>query len=85
MSKRTVVGVLLTERVKTAPDVQKVFTDFGCNIKSRIGLHEAADGSCSPSGLILLEMASDETKIMEMEEKLKSFEGVKVQKMVFED
>ncbi len=84
MSKRTVVGVLLTSRVTTAKEVQQVFTDYGCNIKTRIGLHDSGEGVCSPSGLILLEMYGDDSKIAEMEQKLKSFDGVETKKMVFE-
>jgi hypothetical protein len=83
MHKRIVVGVLQTKRVDTAPEVQQIFTEFGCNIKTRIGLHDVADGSCSPTGLILLEMYGDESKIMEMEDQLNRLDGVKTQRMVF--
>ncbi|MEN6521354.1 MAG: hypothetical protein ABFD46_09435 [Armatimonadota bacterium] len=85
MAKRIVIGLFLGRRVTTAPDVQSVLTEYGCHIKTRIGLHNVDDMSCSGSGLILLEMYGDESKINEMEEKLKSFEGVEIQKMVFEE
>jgi len=85
MAKRIIIGILLSKRVTTAPDVQKVLTEYGCHIKTRIGLHNVDDASCSPSGLLLLEMHGDEARIREMEEKLKGFEGVKIQKMVFEE
>lgn len=85
MKKRIIIGVFLGKRVTTAPDIQSVLTEYGCHIKTRIGLHNVDDRSCSPSGLLLLEMYGDETKILEMEEKLKGFEGVMLQKMVFEE
>jgi len=85
MSKRTILGVLQTNRVKTAPDIQEVFTEFGCLIKTRIGLHEVHNSACSPSGLILLELIGDESQTNAMEEKLLSFEGVIVKKMTFSE
>lgn len=84
-SKRIVVGVHLDKRVPTAPDVQTVFTDYGCYIKTRIGLHQVADGLCSPSGLILLEMYGDQNKVAEMESKLNAMDGVATKRMEFDE
>ena len=36
-----ILGIHVTDRLKNAVDVQKVFTEYGCNIKTRIGLHDA--------------------------------------------
>lgn len=83
MNKRIVVGVHIDHRVAVVPDVQSVFTEFGCYIKTRIGLHQVADGLCSQSGLILLEMFGDEGKIGEMETQLNSMDGVTVKRMEF--
>lgn len=84
MSKRIVLGVLIHERTKHAPEFQQIITQYGCNIKTRIGLHEVADNVCSPNGLIILEMYGDESPIAELERKLRALEGFEVQKMVFE-
>ena len=35
-----ILGVHITDRLKNAVEVQKVFTEYGCNIKTRIGLHD---------------------------------------------
>jgi hypothetical protein len=83
MKKHLIVGVHITNRVKRAPEVQKVLTEFGCSIKTRLGLHEASATACSPSGLILLEMVGDDKASNRMARKLKAIEGVEVQKMVF--
>ena len=85
MGKRIVFGVLLGNRFAEAGAVQKIFTDYGCNIKTRLGLHEVDATSCSPKGLILLEMFGDEAKCFEMADKLSAIEGVGIQKMVFEN
>jgi hypothetical protein len=84
MAKRCVLGLLVTNRVENAPEVQKVLTEYGCNIKTRIGLHEVTENLCAPAGLILLELFGDEMVYGEIEEKLKALKGLQVQKMVFE-
>ncbi|MFA7257505.1 MAG: hypothetical protein WC047_08035 [Kiritimatiellales bacterium] len=84
MDKHIVVGVHITERVKHAGEVQKVFTEFGCQIRTRLGLHEADKGVCSPNGMILLDMVDDDAKVASMIQKLTSITGVEVQSMVFE-
>ena len=84
MSKRCVLGLLVTNRVVNAAEVQKVLTECGCNIKTRIGLHEVDNNICSPAGLILLELFGDDKAYDEVEGKLKDIRGLQVQKMVFE-
>ncbi len=83
MKKRIVLGVHLSNRITEAPPFQELITQYGCNIRTRIGLHDVADGYCSTAGLILLDMVGDEACINELEMKLKEFEGLDVQKMVF--
>lgn len=85
MGKRIVLGVLIRNRTTHAPEFQEIITQSGCNIKSRIGLHEVSDNACSPNGLILLEMYGDEAPILDLESKLKTLEGFEVQKMVFQE
>ena len=57
-----ILGIHIGDRLKNAVDVQKVFTEYGCNIKTRIGLHDASESVCSPSGVVLIEFfgAEDE-------------------------
>ncbi len=84
MAKRIILGVNINHRVENVPHVQAVFTEFGCNIKTRIGLHEVADGACAPGGLVLLDMYGDEDEIGKMEHKLQTMPGVEVRKMEFD-
>ncbi|MFP4418759.1 MAG: hypothetical protein ACLFSB_15975 [Chitinispirillaceae bacterium] len=78
-----IMGVHIHDRVNQAPDIQKVFTQYGCNIKTRLGLHDVNGDFCSVNGLILLEMTGDFAKFEEMAAKLNAFEGVEVQRMDF--
>ncbi|MDR2018316.1 MAG: hypothetical protein LBQ00_05530 [Syntrophobacterales bacterium] len=84
MAKRCVLGLLVTNRVENAQQIQKVLTDYGCNIKTRVGLHEATENLCSPTGLILLELFGDDKAYTEVEGKLKAIKGLQVQKMLFD-
>jgi hypothetical protein len=83
-ARHVILGVHITDRALHVPKVQDLFTEYGCSIRTRLGLHEASDESCSPNGLVLLEMAGSEGPIEELARKLAALEGVEVQRMVFE-
>ena len=78
-----ILGIHVTNRLKNAVDVQKVFTEYGCNIRTRIGLHDVDANVCSPSGVVLIEFFGSDAEAMAMTAKLNEVEGVHVQKMVF--
>jgi len=84
MKKHIVFGVHITDRLKRVEAVQHFLSEYGCNIKTRLGLHEVSEKFCSPNGLLILEMAGDEKKCMELADKLAAVEGIEVQKMIFD-
>ena len=79
-----IYGVHVTDRANQVPQVQKLLTEYGCNIKTRVGLHRVDETVCSPRGLILLEMFGDEAVCRELKAKLAKLEGIDVQEMRFE-
>ena len=81
-AKKTILGVHVAQRTKHTAKVQKILSDYGCSIRTRIGLHDAGDGFCSPNGLILLEVVS---RAGELAAALGQVPGVAVKKMVFEE
>ncbi|MFN3691276.1 MAG: hypothetical protein ACK4R7_00145 [Fervidobacterium sp.] len=81
---RTVMAILVDKREKAAIEVQKLLTEYGCYIKTRLGLHEGAGQYCSPVGLIILELVDDETKHSELCEKLNQIDGVQAKLMRLE-
>jgi len=83
MEKHMIVGVHVTDRVKKSGEVQKIFTEYGCSIKTRIGLHDASENVCAPNGVIVLEVVGEEKVCNEMVAKLGGIGGVEVQKMIF--
>jgi hypothetical protein len=78
-----IFGVHITDRASLTPSVQHLLTEYGCNIKTRIGLHHVDDNACSPRGLILLEMFGDQGTCRELKTKLSALKGVEVQEMLF--
>lgn len=82
--KHLIFGVHVTERLSHVPQVQKLFSEFGCYIKTRLGLHEVSEGMCSTNGLMLLEMYGDEKKCYELLHALNKVEGVEAKAMEFE-
>jgi len=65
----TIMAVTIDPRSAHAPQVQTILTKHGCIIKTRLGLHEVNQNSCSEEGLIILHIHSslDEIKILENE------------------
>lgn len=79
-----IFGVHVTNRAAQVPNVQGLLTEYGCHIKTRIGMHHVDDQVCSPRGLILLEMVGNADKCLELKQKLAALPGVEVQEMLFE-
>lgn len=80
----TIMAILQEHRVETATKVQDVLTKYGCYIRVRLGLHDAAVDSCSPSGLILLQLCGDCAQMQELEQELKAIPSVKVKYMTLD-
>lgn len=74
-----IMAVRVAQREATAVAVQKILTDFGCSIRTRLGLHDQADNVCSPHGLVILQLCSDKATSAELEKQLNAISGVKAQ------
>ena len=78
-----ILGIHVTDRLQHASEVQKVFTEYGCNIKTRVGLHEVADNYCAGEGVVLLEIIGGSEIRKGMVDKLQRIQGIDVKEMVF--
>lgn len=76
-----ILGVRIEDRVKEAGEVQKVLTQFGCSIKTRLGLHEVSIDLCSSSGLILLELTGSKEEQQKLHDALLKIPGTLIRKM----
>ncbi len=79
MDKHIIAGVHIVDRKAHAPLVQEVFTKYGAQINTRLGLHDSINSS---NGLILLEMA-DTPETRQMIEEIGAIDGVDCQTMMF--
>ena len=82
-ANHVIIGVHITDRTTRAREVQNIFTEFGCNIKTRLGIHDTSEAFCSPNGLLLLDFVGTDDDAKLMVEKLSVIEGVDVKTMVF--
>jgi hypothetical protein len=81
----TVVGIHVPNRLTHAASIQKVLTEYGCSIRTRLGLHAVDKDYCANSGLVLLEMYGEDAKLKEMMLKLKDLDSrIDVQQMIFQ-
>ncbi|MBD3221628.1 hypothetical protein GF314_10335 [bacterium] len=79
-----IVGIHIQDRHGKVPDVQGILTEYGCSIKTRVGLHTVTDDYCSPAGIVLLETAGPQSDVEGMVAALEKLENVDVKTMVFE-
>ncbi len=55
----TIIGVSLENRKECAMEFQRVLTEYGCGIKTRLGLHPSMNNVCLNRGIVLLEVAGE--------------------------
>lgn len=79
-----IMAILQEKREETAVKVQDVLTKYGCYIRVRLGLHDAALDSCSPTGLILLQLCGGDVPANELKSELETIPTVKVKYMTLE-
>lgn len=78
----TIIGIKVSNRLENALTVQEILTNFGCAIKTRIGLHKEINGKCSTEGIILLEIINEESAILAANA-LCDIDGIEIQQMKF--
>lgn len=78
----TILGVKIKNRAADAQEVQRILTDYGCSIKTRLGLHIASKTECAKDGLVILEIIDNEDA-EQIKTALVKFSDVEVQEMKF--
>lgn len=77
-----ILGIKINDREKEAGQVQNTLTNYGCTIRTRLGLTDNED-EVNKSGIILLDLYGDEAEKNRLEQDLEKIEGIEVQKMIF--
>jgi len=78
-----ILAIHVTDRLKEALPMQQVFTEFGCNIKTRVGLHDVDGNLCAPGGVVILELVGEPGIDDSIAGRLAGIEGVEVKKIEF--
>lgn len=84
LKKHVIIGIHVTDRVKKATAIQEVLTNYGCSIRTRLGLHDTGQDFCSPSGVLLLEFVGSDSELATMKGQLADIAGIEVQTMIFD-
>ncbi|OQY39560.1 MAG: hypothetical protein B6226_01580 [Candidatus Cloacimonetes bacterium 4572_65] len=74
--KKDYMIILINARKDEAVTVQKILTEWGCFIKTRLGLHNGTLEDCTENGTVFLELAGTKEKHEELCRKLNLLKGV---------
>jgi len=69
--------MIVGKRRDMAVEIQKVLTESGCIIKTRLGIHDGVGNSCSDEGLIILELVGTTKEKNKLAKNLDALYGVK--------
>lgn len=71
------MGISIENRREEAAKLQNILTDYGCMIKTRIGLHDMGEYKCLNYGVVLIEVVD---KINEIYDTLSKHWHVQIMK-----
>lgn len=60
-----VIGIKIENRMEESTKLQEILTKYGCNIKTRIGLHDMGEYKCLNYGIILIEVIDRTNEIFD--------------------
>jgi len=78
-----IVLIKVDHRSQEAGLVQNILTEYGCNIKVRLGLHEASNEFCAQDGMIILHVDGNPDVLNTLLEKLNKVDYVQAKLMEF--
>lgn len=81
--KHIILGVHVQNRARDAAKVQKILSENGCIIKTRLGLHEVDENFCAAGGVVLLELRGGAKQANALAKQLGALKDIEVKKMVF--
>ena len=76
MSCYFLIGIRMDNRVGNAARLQETLTKNGCNIRTRLGLHDVSEDVCANDGLIVLQPCGEKAQIERLVKELNALAGV---------
>lgn len=74
--EKNLLLILVGNRSANIHDIQKILTEYGCIIKTRLGIHDGVLDKCSDSGLIILELVGDKVEMNKMQKALQRYDKI---------
>ena len=72
-----IIGIQISNRTEDATKLQEILTNYGCLIKTRIGLHDMGEYKCLNYGIVLIQVVD---KINEIYDELSNHWKVQIMK-----
>ena len=72
-----IIGISVENRKEEASMLQDILTEYGCMIRTRIGLHPMGEYNCLNYGIVLIEVVD---KVNEIYDKLSQHWQVQIMK-----
>jgi hypothetical protein len=76
------LAVHITDRLKEVPPVQKILSQYGDVIRTRLGLHQVGKDYSSPEGVLILDIIN-ESKARQLQKTLGNLQGIETKLTVF--
>lgn len=76
MSHYYLIGIRMNDRIANATSFQEALTQNGCRIKTRLGMHEADDTSCTNDGIVIVQPIGEKEEVEQLVENLNKLDGV---------
>ncbi len=71
-----IIGLRLNHRIANAVKLQQALTDYGCNIRLRVGLHETGEEFCADDGVLMLQVCGEKQVVDKMLTAFNQLDGV---------
>ena len=75
---KNIIVISVQHRKNVSCAVQEILSEYGCLIKTRLGITDSTSKKCSQTGLIILEFLGNKREINLMTKKLSKIDGVTV-------
>ncbi len=74
--EKTIILIMVGKRRESAVKVQQILTNYGCSIKTRLGIHDGVLDRCSEQGFLMIEFVGEQNEKNAIMEELKKVENV---------
>ena len=74
--EKTIILIMVGKRRESAVKVQQILTNYGCSIKTRLGIHDGVLDRCSEQGFLMIEFVGEQNEKNAIMDELKKVDNV---------